>query len=1106
MRKLLLLAFSVILAVSAKAATFSSGWSADYEFYEITTLGTYTASDYASDTYTYTWFKYTPTSNVVINATYSGGSVALYGFYSADDTTPSSLRAGRYYDSDNYSYVNYYVLEADSTYYVRFYNYYTTSTFTLTDATSLFTSPGSGTTESDAVALEEGKIYLLGKSNVSSYDYAWAYATYTATEDGVLVINTGTWLYNYAIYVTCSDGTESTIDSDSSSDGYAASLTVESGKTYSLSFQSSYIPYVWIELTHPTEGDLALPFTIYSGTNTIPAAAGTYWYKYNNGDTTGYATLVSDSTISRSTSSYANVYSSYYGASSGYSYYIDATSDPGHYTLEYELYYTDNDWYIEIIKAEATDADETFTFSTRDYAAGETEDNPIEITSWPYSGTTLTSNGVTYYTFTVPEGDDMILEVTRTNEAESSYSYVYVYAVNSWSGSSSSSSLSMTVSAGETYIIYWYAYNESSPITFTANLREAAQGDVITNPLVAKTGANVLASSGTVYYIYSVETGGKFTLDVSGTDISASFPKGTGTYDGSYSATLSNSVYTMEVEDSTDYLIKIMDAVEGDTFTIALGEYAEGESKGTAIDVTPLDSTTYTISSSTPNPVWLQYTVQSDCILQMQCSLDYSYYNSVYYYKPSSTSTYSLRTYLNGAYTYFVEVAAKAGETYYVYLDIDEDVDATGQTVTFTEREYGEGESVETAYELTVNQTDTLNLTYTPSVMPKWAKVKLGVGDVSISTGTSYLQFYWYQGEEAALENTVDGNYCDGDWGTVTYPDSTTANGYLWTSTIEEEGWYYMYLSMGYSSTYNITVMGTEASADDEEETSTVTVSDEILIDADATYSANQVLTSDNCTVTLGNDTWTNKGANSDAGEPYTAYIAGTSNPKGDGYATTYSPTNYTVPDSGAYVIVTPSVDGTIEAGLIVNSGKSFYVVKGSTGEMVDPSLLTIEDGSGNTLELSDTYTLSSKLYGTVTFDAEAEESYYIFCTGSKISFYGVVFTYEEATEDTDDTDDSGDTGDDSGDTGDDSGDTGDDSGDTGDDSGDTGDDSGDTGDDSGDDTDTGINGIKADANGNYTVYSISGMRVMTTGTGSDLRTLPAGIYVINGKKVAIIK
>ena len=54
------------------------------------------------------------------------------------------------------------------------------------------------------------------------------------------------------------------------------------------------------------------------------------------------------------------------------------------------------------------------------------------------------------------------------------------------------------------------------------------------------------------------------------------------------------------------------------------------------------------------------------------------------------------------------------------------------------------------------------------------------------------------------------------------------------------------------------------------------------------------------------------------------------------------------------------------------------------------------------------------------------------------------------------------------------------------------------------DDSDTGISSIEAEADGTYHVYSIDGVRRMTTRDSAEIESLPEGIYIVNGKKVAI--
>lgn len=52
--------------------------------------------------------------------------------------------------------------------------------------------------------------------------------------------------------------------------------------------------------------------------------------------------------------------------------------------------------------------------------------------------------------------------------------------------------------------------------------------------------------------------------------------------------------------------------------------------------------------------------------------------------------------------------------------------------------------------------------------------------------------------------------------------------------------------------------------------------------------------------------------------------------------------------------------------------------------------------------------------------------------------------------------------------------------------------------------TTTGINGITIDDASQYNVYSVSGVRVMSTTNKADLGKLKAGIYIVNGKKLAV--
>lgn len=201
-----------------------------------------------------------------------------------------------------------------------------------------------------------------------------------------------------------------------------------------------------------------------------------------------------------------------------------------------------------------------------------------------------------------------------------------------------------------------------------------------------------------------------------------------------------------------------------------------------------------------------------------------------------------------------------------------------------------------------------------------------------------------------------------------------------------------------------------------------------LVFPADGTPADGMVIQGTNVSYTLGNDgkwkapQFINAGtANADFKQSYVnsdgenkesiVYITGDNNPK-DGAlndenkstGTSYTPSNKKLPQSGTYYMVKPTVAGTIRACIVLNNAKSLYVTK-SDGTMLDPdnNEFTVSDKNGDAVTLGVNldskdneipYSVGSKLEGgIVEFAAEAGETYYIFCTGSKLGFAGVEFT-----------------------------------------------------------------------------------------------------------------
>lgn len=139
-------------------------------------------------------------------------------------------------------------------------------------------------------------------------------------------------------------------------------------------------------------------------------------------------------------------------------------------------------------------------------------------------------------------------------------------------------------------------------------------------------------------------------------------------------------------------------------------------------------------------------------------------------------------------------------------------------------------------------------------------------------------------------------------------------------------------------------------------------------------------------------------------------FVVGQNNPKdGELNGTSSSGSGYTtakknLPKSGTYYVFEPSKAGTLKVGICLANDKSFYVTDGEGNCMSDKVTLTSKDGSSvsyQTAEGKVEYSVAAKLYGFAEFDVEAGGTYYVFCAGSKLSFYGFYFTEATASEPT---------------------------------------------------------------------------------------------------------
>lgn len=226
-----------------------------------------------------------------------------------------------------------------------------------------------------------------------------------------------------------------------------------------------------------------------------------------------------------------------------------------------------------------------------------------------------------------------------------------------------------------------------------------------------------------------------------------------------------------------------------------------------------------------------------------------------------------------------------------------------------------------------------------------------------------------------------------------------------------------------------------------------------VLFTYDGTYTDLQELTTENTKLVLGQDIkkaskWDNKAAssseylaaftqtvqikNDDTGEmedkDRIVYISGGNNPKDDtankggGFSGATEQGN--LPQSGTYYMITPKKDGSILAGIVLNADKEFFIVDGTdavkdeeTGALlvnnatanITHDNYVIKNSDGTVMAYTDVApTDGNGIFdggkggvkvvekipaGTVEFNVLANHTYYIFCTGSKLGFFGYVFT-----------------------------------------------------------------------------------------------------------------
>ena len=581
---------------------------------------------------------------------------------------------------------------------------------------------GAGLTADKPVEIKLGTTQLLGNPCYpeDSWDDTKVYTTYKAEKDGQLRIKTEQ-------YVNSANVNGTAISAETVNGKRVFKINTKAGNTYAINFTMS-VPFfiATSELVEVKEGSIDMPYTLKEdGDNTIPAAAGKYFFTYKP-TKKGFLNITSDA---QNTDGQISIYRNKFNATDGNN--AVGKSATGNYNVRTEIesiYYT---YYIVVDKKTATANAETFKCKLEDYQPGETAETaiPIEVTDVATKKELLKAKGTFYYSIKIPANTDKLLVVeSATDLSEGTTAYVNTLAGSTYGASKMENKIikrDVKNTVDKTYYLTVNS-NEEKPLTFTFSLVDAAEGMLITNPKKANAGSNTIDFDGTEYYTYKATQKGKLAITVSD-GAKVTFPLSATGY-GVNDTYQNGNTYFIEATKGKEYLITISDVKKGSTFNLTETEFAAGELKSNPIEMT---KDTYTLGENTGN-LWLKYKVTQSGVIDLACDVPFNDNFFLGVIKNSSQSATSMADDIQDESTlnenepqriklYQSTFEVSRGDILYIQAIMPGDV--KGKKITLTQRAPEAGESINNPIILT--QGKTINVAKASLQKPIWVKPNL---------------------------------------------------------------------------------------------------------------------------------------------------------------------------------------------------------------------------------------------------------------------------------------------------------------------------------------------------------------------------------------------
>lgn len=624
----------------------------------------------------YTWWQYTPSEDQMV--TFSN-----IGAYAMKDGEGNYVDA-YYAISNSYSSEGQFTIfpaKAGTKYLIQFYRSKSTMEPTYTIDCSVKAQPYNlGTDAENPVVAADGASVFLGTTGRMGV-YTPCYVNYTSTVDGVLDMRFNS--EPQAVYLEVG-GSYVSLGSTSKK----MTMAVEAGKTYSFKVESYVASIITFEARIPVPGasrDDA--WTAVAGANEIPAAAGTYWWKYTV-PADGYLTIFSDADASMD--------------------FYSADDETAEVTLNNVAYrkqvYQGTSYVFSINKGADTLEPESFELKIG-YEPYDVESTAPLIEADQTCNTPV-FNGKFFYTVKTPaEGAYFLnLNVDSTNsditvglsQKEEQYGNVYYSSL----ANEYKTSLKYAVEADSEYVISVTTPVGLGSVPFKVTFTEVQPGETLTNPIAMVEGENNLNASVPVYYSFTPAKGEYVTLTIPTGITVDCYPKtdkyGTVTPTDVTAAEGFNGK-KFKLSGSVDYIFEFRGETEGKSFTVALADFAAGEDWSTAIAV-PADG--YADLPATGGETWFKYTVNADGFVVLTTDMDYTWGSQVKAYVNivgnSVLTMSSAYDYNTGSYSWKeLKIPVLKGDV--VYAQVVDIAPSADKVLIFTEVAPAPGETPATA-------------------------------------------------------------------------------------------------------------------------------------------------------------------------------------------------------------------------------------------------------------------------------------------------------------------------------------------------------------------------------------------------------------------------